>query len=227
MGVTALLGVTEGETVDVSVGLPVLDLVPVGLPEGDADWDGVKEGVRDCEGVPGLVPKRVGVCVPLGELPPEAAPVGETVGVNVGEEDLVPEGVSVLVGVREGDTVGEGVNVLLVEGDGVKVGLEDTAGVLETEAPEEGVCEVVGGGEGVLLPVMLAVEVVVREGEGVKEGDFEGETELVGDTVAEAVGVGLENLYMVCPSSTTRISLLLERAGEPVTARGMAMLHCR
>ena len=61
MGVTSLLGVTEGVTVGVSAGLPVLELVPVGLPEGDTDCEGVLDGE--------IVPVRVGAGVPLSEEP--------------------------------------------------------------------------------------------------------------------------------------------------------------
>ena len=79
VGVTALLGVTGGETVDVSVELPDLDLVPVGLPEGVKDCEGVKEG--------DTVPERDGGGVPLSEDPWEAVPVGveDTLGVPEGE----------------------------------------------------------------------------------------------------------------------------------------------
>jgi hypothetical protein len=123
------LGVTEGEAPCDSDAGGEADTVPLGVlvPLEVGDTVPVPEG--DC------VADTLGLCVELGVMEGEAPLVNEEVGLELTVED--PERVEVGVGVGVGveEEVGVGVDRADTEPVPESLGLEETDGVLDGEAP--------------------------------------------------------------------------------------------
>ncbi len=203
-----LLGVAEGEAPCESVAVGEVDTVPLGVAVPLEVGEAVPVPEGEC------VADTLGLCEELGVLEGEAPLVSEEVGETLTVDD--PVSVEVVVGLGVGVTEEVGVGVGSADTDPVPevLGLEDTEGVMEGDAPtvKLGVWEALS----VLLPLTVddgvATGVTVPDKVGVPVLDE------VGVPVAERLAVveGLPDTLALAPTvreavgEVVRVVLLLK-----------------